>query len=111
MNIPELSPLFADQPGAHAARRLFEMTRCDERASEVIAHFLVSLHNNQFAAPDLYLLCRSLDDDLFDDAIDVMTWFRDAPGRCDLKEIFGSEGESAIGELMARFGLMRPPRY
>lgn len=105
MKTPQLSPRFADEPGAQAAQRLFDLTRYDDGEAEIIAHFLVNLHNAQFAAPDLYLLCRNTEDTSFRDVIGVMEWFRDAPGRCDLQDIFGSEGERVIADLMSRIGL------
>jgi hypothetical protein len=111
MKTPNLSPQFADELGAQAAWRLFNVARYDDAEAEIIAHFLVSLHNNRFAAPDLYLLCRNIDDEQFRDVITVMGWFRDAPGRCDLQEIFGNGRERVMADLISRTGLNVQPTH
>jgi hypothetical protein len=104
---PELSPRFAGDFGALAAKRLFDVCRYLERETEIVARFLLSLHDNRFANPDLYLLCRNIDDEYFNDVMAVMRWFRDAPDMCELQEIFGAEGEAVMENLTSRFGLGR----
>lgn len=107
MKVPNLLPLYADQAGAQAAARLFAMCmRHQGGGTEPLAEFLISLYNSTYSRPNMYLLCRRVDDNHFEDVISVMTWFRDVAGLIDIHTIFGDdEGELVMRELMERFGL------
>jgi hypothetical protein len=72
---------------------------------------LVGLHNNLLAAPDLYLICRCIEEACFDDVLTTMRWFRDVDKRCDLHEIFGDAGEAVLADLMLRFGLAEQQKF
>ncbi|WP_168795285.1 hypothetical protein [Paraburkholderia aromaticivorans] len=111
MKNPNLSSHFATDEGALAARRLFEVCRYDDSDVEIIANFLVSLHNHQVAAPDLYLICRSTDDNCFRDVVKVMKLFREVDERCDLHEILGAAGKAVLADLILRFGLAEQPTF
>lgn len=103
--VPTLSPDFSTDPGAQAARRLFEIcARFAEFSTRPVAAFLLSLHNARIACPDMYLLSRYIDDGQFEDVMTVMRWFRDLPGRRDLIDIFEGDGERPIAALMEDFG-------
>ncbi|WP_429535040.1 DUF7673 family protein [Paraburkholderia sp. WC7.3d] len=81
LNTSELSADFIDDLGAQAAQRLFAVCRHDGGGTRPIAELLVSLHNSRHARVDAYALCRRLDDDHFDDVLQALRWFRDAPFR------------------------------
>lgn len=86
--------------------RLFTLCfRHQSGGTRPIAEFLLSLYNANYARPDMYLLCRRIDDDHFEDVLSVMGWFRNVQGRSDIHNIFGNDGELLITELMDRFGL------
>ncbi|WP_092003197.1 DUF7673 family protein [Paraburkholderia lycopersici] len=102
----ELSSDFADDIGAHAVQRLLEVCRHEGGGTRPIADFLVSLHNSSYATVDAYQLCRRLDDEHFLDVVTVLRWFRDAPYRCDLQDIF-VDGPRIMADLMERFDLNR----
>jgi hypothetical protein len=104
MTTPELSPNFADDAGAQAVQRLFLACRHEGGGTRPIANFLVSLHNSRYATVDAYQLCRRLDDEHFLDVLAALRWFRDAPFRCDLQDIF-VDGPRVLSDLMERFGL------
>jgi hypothetical protein len=106
MKIPNVLPLYADHAGAQAVVRLLALCfRHQSGGTRPIAEFLVSLYNANYARPDMYLLCRQIDDDHFDDVLLVMGWFRDLQGRSDIHVIFGNAGDVLMRELMDRFGL------
>lgn len=104
MNTPILAPAFVDDEGAQAAQRLLEACRHEGGGTRPIADFLVSLHNSRFARVDAYELSRRLDDDHFVDVLQVLRWFRDAPFRCDLHDVF-VDGSRVMLDLMERFEL------
>jgi hypothetical protein len=108
MNTSALSADFVDDPGAQAAQRLFAACRHDGGGTRPIAELLVSLHNSRYGRGDAYELCRRLDDDHFDDVLQVLRWFRDAPFRCDLQDVF-VDGPAVLSDLMRRFGLGPEP--
>jgi hypothetical protein len=103
MNTPALSADFVDDVGAQAVRRLFAACRHEGGGTRPIAEFLVSLHNSRWAKVDAYELCRRLDDDHFLDVLHVLRWFRDAPFRCDLQDVF-VDGPKVLSNLMEHFG-------
>ena len=106
MKIPDILPSYADHAGAQAAARLFALCfRHQSGGTQPIAEFLISLYNANYVRPDMYLLCRRIDDDHFEDVLSVMAWFRDLQGRGDIHDIFGTHGEPLMKELMDRFGL------
>lgn len=104
MTTLELSANFVDDAGAQAIRRLFEACRHEGGGTRPIADFLVSLHNSRYARVDAYELSRRLDDEHFLDVITALQWFRDAPFRCDLHDIF-VDGRRDVLDLMERFDL------
>jgi len=106
MKIPDVLPLYADHAGAQAVVRLLALCfRHQSGGTQPIAEFLVSLYNATYARPDMYLLCRRIDDDHFSDVLSVMGWFRDLQGRSDIQNIFGNAGDVLMTKLMDRFGL------
>ena len=106
MKIPDVLPSYADHAGAQAAARLFALCfRHQSGGTRPIAEFLVSLYNADYARPDMYLLCRRIDDNHFEAVVSVMGWFRDLHGGNDIHAIFGVDGEPLMTELMDRFGL------
>lgn len=110
MNTPTLSPDFVDDTGARAAQRLFAACRHEGGGTRPIAELLVSLHNSRYANVDAYQLCHRLDDDHFLDVVTVLRWFRDAPFRCDMQDIF-VDGSGVLADLMERFGLGGDPMH
>ena len=110
MENAKLVPPYADQPGPQAVARLLELCIWHQGGGTVpIADFLISLYNADYARPDTYLLCRRIDDDHFTDVINVMMWFRDAPGRMDVHRIFGKDGDRLMKLLMDSFGRQPGP--
>ena len=110
MKIPAILSSYADHTGVQAAVRLFALCfRHQSGGTRPVAEFLISLYNANYARPDMYLLCRRIDDEHFADVLSVMGWFRDLQGRGDIHDIFGNYGEALMKELMNRFGLGNAP--
>jgi hypothetical protein len=112
MKIPPLAPQFATSPGALAAKRLFEFCRWEEPETELVAEFLACLHDSTFTPVDIFLLSRNINDACFEDVMTVLRWFRDLPGRRELRTIFGEQGKAVMTDLINRYGFetLRPFR-
>ncbi|MEX3856307.1 hypothetical protein AB3X94_19935 [Paraburkholderia sp. BR10923] len=104
--LPPLRKMFADDPGAQAAYRLFEL--CCSHAggsTTAIATFLIGLYNSQYASGgDPAWLCIWSDDATFDDVIATMRWIRQN-SQYEIHHIFAGDGGDTMLELMRRFGL------
>ncbi|MBP8821952.1 MAG: hypothetical protein KBH08_07615, partial [Brachymonas sp.] len=105
VNPYKLTTEYANQLGPQAFQRLATLCLRHFGGGTIhIADFLISLYNARFARPDLYMLCRRLDDNEFEDVMVVMRWFRDAAGRIDIHSIYGDAGDSLMHDLMDYYG-------
>lgn len=103
--LPPLRKIFADDPGAQAAYRLFELCWCHAGGSTAaIAAFLVGLYNREYASGDTAWLCKWSDDATFANVIATMRWVRQN-SQHEIHHIFAGDGGDAMLELMQRSGL------
>jgi hypothetical protein len=109
MEIPDLIPPYCHEPGAVAAHALFKACREVDTYNRPIAEFLVNLHDVGLPRPDARQLCRWTDPETFENVLVVMRWFRGWHGPSNklprLVDMFGSDGERVMSELMTRFGI------
>lgn len=103
--LPPLRKMFADDPGAQAAYRLFELCWCHAGGSTTaIAAFLVGLYNKNYASGDPAWLCRWPDDATFEDVVATMRWIR-ANSQYEIHHLFARDSSETMLALMQRFGM------
>lgn len=102
--------------GVDALHRIYyACLRHQGAGTKPLLEFLLSLHNAEMARPDIYMLCRRVDDAAFEDIINVMRWFRSGvhafrlpdgtiTGNADMYHSL-PDGRHSVEQLFAAWGI------